>query len=291
MHCDALSLGALAGQVTYGYLRSEPLLQCFAAFTCDETAAAYAAAVKLFHSLFPCRGIAAVRTCAEAEAALKNGESCCALTCENIGFTCGSARRIGELKADGVIMASLVWNSENALAYPNVRADGRREERGLKEAGRAALAALDEEGIIADISHLSDGGAAEILRGRKRPAAASHSCCDSVCPSQRNLTDGLLAQLADCGGVAGVNFYKKFLGGDGSFEEILSHIKRMIQVGGEDLPAFGSDWDGVPAGGISVCPRNMPGLTAFLCDNGIPFRVAEKICYGNFMRVFREVCG
>lgn len=290
MHCDALTSGGFANHIKPEDMRGG-VLQCFAAFTEDDDAAVYAAAVNLFKTTFGGTGVRIVSTRAQAENALSHGRPCCALTCENIGFTGGNYGNVLSLKRDGVIMASLVWNRENALAYPNVRADGKRETRGLKRAGEAAVRALDGLKIIVDISHLSDGGAAQILKGRKIPVVASHSDCDGVCKNARNLTDGQIRSIADCGGVIGVNFYNRFLGGDGGFCAVAAHLKHLINTGGENVPAFGSDWDGVPEGGLSIYPRNMPQLFEFLRRSGIPLRVLDKIFYKNFLRVFGEVCG
>lgn len=291
MHCDTLtSRTDFNGHVRLTDITAQNF-QCFAAFTEDSSAAAYAAAKTLFYATFSCGNFATVANYSELTAAQMAGKAACALTCENIGFTGGKYKNVRSLKADGVIMASLVWNTENALAYPNVRADGKRDGRGLKELGRQAVDALDKSGIIVDISHLSDGGAEEILKNRKIPAVASHSCCNAVHKDCRNLTDYQLKLIADCGGVVGVNFYKKFLGRDGGLERISAHIKHIIKISGEDTPAFGSDWDGVPEGGIAVRPRNMPELLQFLADDGIPPRALDKLAYKNFSRVFKDVCG
>lgn len=290
LHCDSLTLKSALGGVVKPRELTKNTFQCFAVFTHDNNAAVYAAAKTLFYGAFSGERFAAVKNYKDLTAALKAGAVPCALTCENIGFTDGDRAAVRGLRRDGVIMASLVWNRENALAYPNVRYDGKREKRGLKERGREALCALDESGIIVDISHLSDGGAEEILKNRKIPVAASHSCADAVHKNPRNLTDFQLKLIAESGGVAGVNFYKKFLGGEGGFGEISAHIKHIIAVAGEDTPAFGSDWDGVPRGGISVYPRDMPGLLEFLHSDGLKYSVIEKIAYKNFFRVFREVC-
>lgn len=291
MHCDALTLQpAFKGHIKLSELTAQNL-QCFAAFTEDENAAAYAAAKNLFYATFSNGKYAPVSSFNAFTAARRAGKIPCALTCENIGFTGGNCGNVRSLKGDGVIMASLVWNRENALAYPNARPDGSRESRGLKERGRQAVAALDQSKIIVDISHLSDGGVEEILKCRKIPAVASHSCCNRVHCDQRNLTDNQLKMIADCGGAVGVNFYKKFLGGAGSYKQIYAHVVHIINVAGENTPAFGSDWDGVPQGGITVYPHNMPQLLQYLADKGVPPRVLDKLAHKNFLRIFKEVCG
>ena len=211
------------------------------------------------------------------------------LTVENLGFI-KSVDEVDGLYALGVRMASLVWNEQNQLAYPNICESG-RESRALKPLGREVVERLDERGIIVDISHLSDGGADEILRGRKIPLVASHSDCAAVCNNPRNLTDDLIKKIAGCGGVVGVNFCKKFLGAGDSFERVLENINHLIRVGGEDIIALGSDFDGIPVcKNLEGCEK-MPALFGFLESNAIKGATLEKLAYKNFERVFKEVVG
>lgn len=217
------------------------------------------------------------------------------LTIENLGFIGGDLSRIPALAGEGVKMASLVWNTENMLAYPNIvykggkPVSGERESRGLKPLGKEAVALLDENKIIVDISHLSDGGAEEILRGRKIPVVASHSNAEAVCDVPRNLTDPLIKKIADCGGVIGVNFCKKFLGEGDAFDLVERHLKHIVRVGGEDVIAFGGDFDGIPAPpGLEDCTK-MPLLIGRL-EKSLGHALCEKLCYKNFTRVFNEVC-
>ena len=290
MHSDALTLKKpFCGQVNFKSLKEGAIsLQCLAAFCADSAAAAYAAAARAFNKISSAEGFCAVKNFKDYEAARSQGKTALALTAENIGFTDGDFKKIKKLKDDGVIMASLVWNNENSLAYPNLYAGG-REQRPLKEKGRFTVFALDDLSIIVDVSHLSDGGAEEILKGRKLPAVASHSNCDKVTENPRNLTDLQLRLLADCGGVAGINFYKKFLGGEG-YARVAAHLKHMIKVAGEDTPALGSDWDGVPENSSILSPVDMPKLFDYLCRNGIKARTAEKFFSLNFLRVFKCIC-
>lgn len=216
------------------------------------------------------------------------GKTGAMLAVENLGFTGGDFREIAALKKSGVIMASLVWNDENCFAYPNATGRGNAEKQGLKKAGREAVELLDELKIIVDLSHLSDGGADEILKGRKIPVLASHSNARAVCPAVRNLTDGQIKKIADCGGVAGVNFCKNFLGEGESFDCVLRHVKHVIKIGGEDAVAFGGDFDGIPTTeGLEGCEK-MPSLIEYLSDN-LGERIIGKLCFENFARVLKEV--
>lgn len=308
MHCDTLTECLKSGadvedcqlQINLKKLRASGCAaQCFAIFTQGDGAAeVFENSVTLFNKiLLNSESVLPVRSGADLLRAKKSGLTGCILTVENLGFIGGDVSKIKEIAAAGVRMASLVWNEENLLAYPNLIFEGgvpdfgKREKRGLKPSGREAAEALDEQKIIIDISHLSDGGARELLDRRKIPLVASHSNAERVCAVSRNLTDALIKKIADCGGVIGVNFCKDFLGEGSAFGQILKHILYIIGAGGEDVIAFGSDFDGIPAyEEMKDCLR-MPSLIQYLNDNGISGRVLEKLCFGNFARVFGEVCG
>ena len=134
-----------------------------------------------------------------------------------------------------------------------------------------------------------------MLTGRKIPLVASHSNAAADCNVSRNLTDAQIKKIAGCGGVIGVNFCKDFLtdknGIFNAFDAVYRHISRILAVGGEDVPAFGSDFDGIPAyKELEDCTR-MPALLNYLNLRGLKSSVLEKMCTLNFIRVFKEVIG
>ena len=273
--------------------------QCFAIFTEGESAAfdfeKYLSFYKqnmpkLAHIAAPIANFADILQCE------KEGKVGVILTVENLGFIGSDLAMIDRLKSEGVKMASLVWNNKNLLASPNlVFKNGlplfeNRVDEGLSTLGKQAVERLDYNKIIIDISHLSDGGASDILNGRKTPIVASHSNAQSVLNVCRNLSDELIKKIADCGGVIGINFCKDFLGAP-AFASVLNHIRHVINIGGEDVIAIGSDFDGIPVNpDIPDCTR-VPALLNYLSENGLPYNTVEKFAYQNFLRVFKEVCG
>ena len=307
LHCDTLTEALKSGQsVTDGGLQASAeklkksgcAAQCFAIFTQGENAAAFfEESLNYYRSMLDlsANSLAEAKTAADFDSCLNGAKTGAVLTVESLGFLHGETDKLPALKARGVKMASLVWNYKNELAYPNlIFKNGlpdfkRREVRGLTPKGREAVEILDSLGIIIDISHLSDGGAEEILKNRKAPAVASHSNAAEVFDVSRNLTDGQIRLLADCGGVVGVNFCKDFLGmgttARDTLEEASLHIKHIIKVGGEDVIALGSDFDGIPApAGLEDCTK-IQSLFEFLLNNGISSAVLEKISYKNAARV------
>ena len=301
MHCDTLTVCRDGGhglsdcplQINLERLeKAGCAAQCFAVFTDGD-----GAAEKFYAYLdyFNAANLNRVESTAELERCVAGNGTGAVLTVENLGFV-SDLSELSALKSAGVKMASLVWNNENKFAYPNLIFSGgvpqfaMREPRGLKPLGRQAVEELDRLKIIVDISHLSDGGAEEILAGRKIPIVASHSCAADVCNVSRNLNGPLIKKIADCGGIVGVNFCKDFLGDGDTFELVLKHILAVMKAGGEEAVAFGSDFDGIPAPPRLETCEKMPALIEYLSGR-FPARVLEKLCYKNFCRVFKEVCG
>ncbi|MDE5896526.1 MAG: dipeptidase, partial [Clostridia bacterium] len=108
----------------------------------------------------------------------------------------------------------------------------------------------------------------------------------------RNLTDGQIRLLADCGGVAGLDFCADFLSADGSAEgqrkAILAHARHIVNTGGEDVLALGSDFDGIPQNAYLRSPADMPKLIEELIAE-FGSAAAEKITRKNFLRVWQSM--
>jgi membrane dipeptidase len=75
-------------------------------------------------------------------------------------------------------------------------------------------------------------------------------------------------------------------------EKLLQHVDYLVDLGGEDHAAFGSDFDGIPdtPEGVDDC-RGFLNILEGLRLRGYTRRRLEKICWSNFFRVFRSVCG
>ena len=91
---------------------------------------------------------------------------------------------------------------------------------------------MDELGIAADVSHLSDGGFYDVYRYGKRPFLATHSNARALCGHPRNLTDDMIKKLAEKGGITGLNFCSAFLqeNGPSTVEAMLRHLRYLMEV-------------------------------------------------------------
>ena len=183
--------------------------------------------------------------------------------------------------------------------------------QGLSRFGGQVIDAMNDLGIIPDLSHASEGAFWDVIRRSKKPIVASHSCAWNLCAAARNLKDDQLKALGGCGGVVGVNFFSAFLSEpfrvkyeqekkNGAAEPgkisvpvqwqlIADHIDYMVNIAGEDCVALGSDFDGIPAAPQGVTGSDFyPVLEKELRSRGYTEKRIEKIFCGNFLRLLDE---
>lgn len=261
--------------------------QCFAAFIPDalrgDAAWAFYQRIRAFFER-SCEQhavrLAPVRSTEQMEAALAAGKMAGMLTVESAAFLAddGTAEtRLDALAADGVRMMTLTWNGANALG------SGNDTREGLTPFGRVAVREMERRGIVVDVSHLNDAGFKDVCAVAERPFAASHSNARAVCGHPRNLADWQLRELADRGGIAGLNFCRDFLSdthADPTQDDVLRQVDHVLEVAGEHVLALGSDYDGcdVPSW-LDPCDK-VGGLHALLASR-FGREVADRAFFGN----------
>ena len=213
-------------------------------------------------------------------------------TVEEGGIINGDLGRIKGLYNRGVRLITLTWNFKNCLGHPSSKIH-EYMEKGLTPLGIDAVEQMNELGIIIDVSHLSDGGFYDCINYSKKPICASHSDVRAICNHPRNLSDRMLRTLGEHGGVAGLNFCPEFLREDEkvSIEDEVKHILYMINKGGEDVVAFGSDFDGITnpyRDNWTNTVNDMPLLIEALKKSGLTERQMDKLMYGNAMRLIKD---
>ena len=260
-HCDTLSTGRPLwrneGHVDIERLRARgPGIQVMAAFGKDQ--------------LLQLDRLSAASGCL----------NCALLPAVEGGDTIGTLDDLDPFLTRGPVFFGLTWNHDNRLA-----GGCRGEGKGLTPLGRDAVKALEDAGVLTDLSHASEQTFWDVLELGSRPPVVTHACCHALCPHPRNLTDGQMRALAQRGGVLGVTFYPPFLtGGDGaSLSDVVRHIEHAVRVMGPEHVGIGSDFDGcdILPGGLAGT-QDLPALMAAL-----PFEDSIKalIAGGNFMRV------
>jgi membrane dipeptidase len=160
---------------------------------------------------------------------------------------------------------------------------------GLSALGADVIRESERCGVIVDLAHINRRGFFEALELTRYPVMVTHTGVNGVHPSWRNLDDDQLKAIANTGGCVGIIFARQFLGGS-TLDHVVDHIRHVIDVAGEDVPALGSDFDGfvIPPEGLEDIAA-LPNLTVALSRRGIPPRVIERILGGNVLRVLDAV--
>lgn len=200
--------------------------------------------------------------------------------------------RVQEVFDKGVRLITLTWNFENAIGYPSSD-DPSEHNRGLKPFGIEVVEEMNRLGILVDVSHLSEGGFYDVAKYSKKPFVASHSCARALCNHRRNLTDEQLKTLGNQGGLVGVNFYSAFLKEDSEYatiDQIVEHVKYMVDKAGIESVGLGSDFDGIDCElefkDYASYPLLLSALSKHFTDDQV-----DKICNGNAFRILKENLG
>ena len=305
LHCDTLTreqyfaptpgCSSLDDPASHLALRKMPAgtrwLQCFAIFVPDqlrgEEAIAffdrYAASFRaqmdaLSDRIRPCR------TFSDMENAFAEGKFAGMLTVEGGAVLAGRLERIQTIRDAGVRMLTLTWNGPNELG------SGHDTPGGLTSFGREAVAELEAQGILADVSHLNDRGFEDLLGVAKKPFAASHSNARAVCGHRRNLPDAFIREMAERKCLIGLNYARSFLSdeGRGDLDDLYRHVCHFLELGAGDCLALGSDYDGTDIHPDLDSPEKALNIYTYLTDRGVPAETAEGILFANAWRFFRE---
>lgn len=146
----------------------------------------------------------------------------------------------------GLRMIGLAWATGTRYA------GGNYTKGPLTPLGENLVDGMEELGMIHDLSHLSDEAANSLLAMTQGPVVASHSNSRSVLGSQvqRHISDPLIRQVSERGGIVGLNLFSKFLIPNGeknraSIQQTLAHVDHIVEVMGHRRGiALGSDMDG-----------------------------------------------
>jgi membrane dipeptidase len=82
---------------------------------------------------------------------------------------------------------------------------------GLTDFGKEVVREMNRQGIIVDISHVSDKTFYDALEVSKAPLIASHSSCRALCNHVRDMSDDMIKALAAKGGVIQINYERSFI--------------------------------------------------------------------------------
>ncbi|MGH9481159.1 MAG: dipeptidase [Terriglobales bacterium] len=164
---------------------------------------------------------------------------------------------------------------------------------GLTPLGKQVVAEMNRLGMMVDISHVADDTFWAALATSQAPLIASHSSCRALTNNPRNMTDAMIAALAQKGGVIQINFYCDFVKQQTvppALSDVVDHIDHAVKIAGIEHVGIGSDFDGIecaPAGLQSVA--DFPHLTRALLERGYSHQQIALIYGGNTLRLMRQV--
>ncbi|SIR34046.1 MULTISPECIES: dipeptidase [Acidiphilium] len=241
-------------------------------------------------------GAVPAHTAAAIEAAHRAGQFAVIPAVENGTALGGDLAVLDDFAARGVRYMTLTHNGHNALADAAIpRADlgdAPTEHGGLSALGRAAIARMNDLGILIDVSHASKPSMMQAVALSRTPIVATHSCVRTLCDHPRNLDDEQLAALRDTGGLIQITMVSAFLKrsakpSDIGVAAIADHVDYVAQRIGIDHVGIGTDFDG--GGGVAgyMHAGQTPSLTEELIKRGYNEPALAKIWGGNFLRVLR----
>ncbi|CAK7009947.1 MAG: hypothetical protein DELT_02038 [Desulfovibrio sp.] len=236
--------------------------------------------------------IAFAYSAADVLANAATGRKSAILAIEDGGSLEGEMENLHVFYEKGVRIITLTWNYPNEIGFPHGTEHG---HKGLTPFGRDLVREMERLGVIPDVSHLSEGGFWDVAKTCRKPFMASHSNCRALADHTRNLDDAQIRALADTGGVMGICVVRKFLlPGDfrtlgerdeGRIEALVAHIKHAENVGGIDVLAIGTDFDGTLTNHELRQIDDLNKLEPLLRAAGYGDEKLEKIYWKNALRV------
>ncbi len=224
---------------------------------------------------------------------------------ENGGPLEGSLDNLDHFRERGIRYITLAHSKSNHISDSSY--DDNERWGGLSPFGKRLVGAMNERGVLVDVSHLSDAAFWQVIELSETPVIASHSSLRHFTPGfERNMSDDMVRALGENGGVIQINFGSSFLTAEAraysdaeldreehpypyaTLEDVLDHVDRAVELAGIDHVGLGSDYDGVgdslPVGLKDV--SSYPNLVAGLLRRGYDAADIEKILGGNIMRVW-----
>lgn len=153
---------------------------------------------------------ALVKTPAQAEQARSGGLMGLAMGMENGSPLEGRLENVAFFRDRGISYITLAHSLSNHISDSSY--DEERRWNGLSPFGRELVAEMNRQGVMIDVSHVSDDAFWQVLELTQVPVIASHSSPRHFTPGwERNMSDGMIRALAENGGVIQINFGSSFL--------------------------------------------------------------------------------
>ena len=119
---------------------------------------------------------------------------------------------------------------------------------GLTKAGAELITWCLDKGVLVDLAHMSEKAFFESAEKIDKPLFVSHANARSICDNgiDRNVSDTQLRTIGESGGVVGIFFARSFVNNPtANIDDVIAHIKHIVDIAGEDSMAIGSDFGGI----------------------------------------------
>jgi membrane dipeptidase len=141
----------------------------------------------------------------------------------------------------GLRCAQLTYNTQNLIGSGSTeRVDG-----GLSDYGVKIVEAMNDAGMLIDVSHCGDKTTLDAIDVSPRAIAITHSNCRALNDHPRLKTDEAIRNLAKKGGVMGITGVRQFVKNrePTTIEDIVDHIDHVVKLVGVEHVGIGSDAD------------------------------------------------
>lgn len=141
----------------------------------------------------------------------------------------------------GLRCAQLTYNSQNRIGSGSTdRVDG-----GVSDFGVSIIKAMNDVGMLVDVSHSGDRTTLDAIALSPKPIAITHSNCRALIDHPRVKTDEAIRALAAKGGVMGITGVRNFVSRTEptGIDKLVDHIDHVVKLVGIEHVGIGSDAD------------------------------------------------
>jgi membrane dipeptidase len=234
--------------------------------------------------------LAEVRTLTDYRAARARGAHACFMAIQGLHAVEAAPESVASIPDDCVLRATLVHLTDSCYGATSSPLSLHPGDRRLTAAGAEVVHAMNARRMFVDLAHIHESAFWDAVteHDRTQPLIDTHTGVAGVTPHWRNLKDDQVKAIADTGGVVGIIFAEEFLkraDGPADAAMIIDHVEHVIDVAGEDVPGFGSDFDGMitpppDVAGVDAYPK----LVQHMLDRGWREERIRKVLGGNFLR-------
>lgn len=212
----------------------------------------------------------------------------------------------------GQRVSLLTYNEQNLLGSGSTeRGDG-----GLSNYGIAIVKAMNEAGMLVDVSHSGDRTVLDAIEASSKPIAIGHANCRALNDHPRARTDEAIRKLASKGGVIGIAAIRPFVKAEDptTIEDLVDHYDHVVRLVGVEHVGIGSDsdlygYDALPPAILEAMkagysaqykfrpkndieafshPLKIYDLTEAFIRRGYTDAQIQLILGGNFVRLFKQ---